>query len=103
MGVSPNDREAVCPTCGHQGMDCSGHPGHIELVVPLYNPLIIDILLKTLRMTCLKCHRLRIRQRIKEDYVILLELIRRDKITEAYEYYDINTEEEKRKFDKLEN
>ena len=100
MGVSPNDRDAECPTCGHKGLECSGHPGHIELIVPVYNPLIIDVLLKLLRMTCLKCHRLRIRPRIKDDYIILLELIRRDKIREAHDYYEINAEEEKRKYDK---
>jgi DNA-directed RNA polymerase I subunit RPA1 len=61
--------------------------------VPTYNPLIIDVLLKLLRMTCLHCHRFRIREKIKEDYVVLLELIRRDKITEAKQFYDINSEE----------
>ncbi|MBS1890042.1 MAG: hypothetical protein JST59_02015 [Actinobacteria bacterium] len=29
LGVSPNDRSAVCITCGHAGLDCSGHMGHI--------------------------------------------------------------------------
>lgn len=72
LGVSPNDRDAVCPTCGHKGLECSGHPGHIELIVPAYNPLIVDVLLKLLRMTCLYCHRFRIREKIKEDYIVLL-------------------------------
>jgi DNA-directed RNA polymerase beta' subunit len=70
-------------------------------VVPVYNPLIVDVLLKMLRMTCLHCHRFRIRPRIKEDYSIILDLLRRDKISEAYEFYEINTEEERRKLDKL--
>jgi DNA-directed RNA polymerase I subunit RPA1 len=100
--VSPNDRDSVCPTCGHKGLECSGHPGHIELIVPVYNPLVIDVLLKLLRMTCLHCHRFRIRHRIKEDYSVMLELIRRDKIALAYDFYDINTEEERRRLDKLE-
>lgn len=102
MGVSPNDRDSVCTTCGHRGLECSGHPGHIELVVPTYNPLIIDVLLKLLRMNCFYCHRFRIRERIKEDYVVLLELLRRDKISEAYEFFDINVEEERRKLERLE-
>jgi DNA-directed RNA polymerase beta' subunit len=29
LGVSPNDRDSICPTCGHKGLECSGHPGHI--------------------------------------------------------------------------
>ena len=102
MGVSPNERDVVCSTCGHRGLECSGHPGHIELIVPVYNPLIIDVLLKILRMTCFHCHRLRIRERIKEDYVVLLELLRKDRVSEAYEFYDINVEEERRKLEKIE-
>ena len=82
----------MCPTCGHKGLECSGHPGHIELVVPTYNPLVIDVLLKLLRMNCYHCNRLRIRPKIKDDYLILLELIRKDRINEAYEFYDINTD-----------
>jgi DNA-directed RNA polymerase beta' subunit len=70
-------------------------------VVPAYNPLVIDVLLKLLRMNCFHCHRFRIRERIKEDYVVMLELLRNDRISEAYEYMDINVEEEKRRFDKL--
>lgn len=31
----------------------------------------------------------------------MLELLRNDRIKEAYEYYDINVEEEKKKLDKL--
>ncbi len=72
------------------------------MVVPAYNPLVVDVLLKLLRMNCFHCHRFRIRERIKEDYVIMLELLRNDRIKEAYEYYDINVEEEKRKMDKME-
>jgi DNA-directed RNA polymerase beta' subunit len=67
------------------------------LVVPAYNPLVVDVLLKLLRMSCFYCHRFRIRERIKEDYVVLLELLRKDRIHEAYEYYEINVEEEKRR------
>jgi DNA-directed RNA polymerase beta' subunit len=90
LGVSPNERDAVCSTCGHKGLECSGHPGHIELVVPAYNPLVVDVLLKLLRMNCFYCHRFRIREKIKEDYVVMLELLRNDRIKETYEYYDIN-------------
>jgi len=87
----------VCSTCGHKGLECSGHPGHLELIVPVYNPLIINLLLKILRMTCFHCHRLRIRERIKEDYVVLLDLLRKDRINEAYQFYDINLEEERKR------
>lgn len=80
LGVSPNDRETTCETCGHVGLDCSGHPGHIELITPVYNPLVIDVLLRILKMTCLSCYRFRIRHRIKEDYAVMLQLLQKDKI-----------------------
>ncbi len=68
LGVSPNDRDVVCVTCGHEGMKCSGHPGHVELLLPVYNPMIIDVLLKLLRMNCFNCHRFRIKSIIKEEF-----------------------------------
>lgn len=80
LGVSPNDRDAVCQTCGHVGLECSGHPGHIDLILPTYNPLIIDTLMKILKMNCFDCHRFRIKPKIKEDYRIILLLLRKDKI-----------------------
>jgi hypothetical protein len=33
----------------------------------------------------------------------LLELLRKDRINDAYQFYDINLEEERRKLEKLEN
>lgn len=29
-----------CVTCGLPGAACAGHFGHIELAVPVYNPLV---------------------------------------------------------------
>ena len=83
LGVSPNDRDSICVTCGHAGMKCSGHAGHIELIVPAYNPMIIDVLLKLLRMTCFECHQFRIKQVIKEDFQVILLLIKHGLINEA--------------------
>lgn len=35
---------------------CPGHFGHIDLAVPVYNPLVFSVLFKLLRTTCLNCH-----------------------------------------------
>ena len=38
-----------CVTCGQEGLSCPGHIGHIELILPVYNPFLMDILLKLLK------------------------------------------------------
>ena len=40
LGLQPNDR-GDCETCGLGGTRCPGHFGHIELPVPVFNPLLL--------------------------------------------------------------
>ena len=40
LGLLPNDR-SECETCGLGSARCPGHFGHVELPVPVYNPLLI--------------------------------------------------------------
>jgi hypothetical protein len=58
--------------------------------------------MKILKMNCFDCHRFRIKPKIKEDYRIILLLLKKDKIKEAYNFYEINADEEKKRLDKLE-
>jgi DNA-directed RNA polymerase II subunit RPB1 len=44
-----------CATCKHTNKECPGHPGFIELALPVLNPLFIDYVKKTLRAVCLEC------------------------------------------------
>lgn len=44
-------------------VDCPGHSGHIELPVPVYNPLLFSELYRLLRAQCFNCHRLRVDRR----------------------------------------
>ncbi|KAL4558091.1 hypothetical protein LXL04_036287 [Taraxacum kok-saghyz] len=53
--LGPIDEQAPCKSCGQQSFQCSGHCGHIDLVSPLYNPLLFDILFTLLRRTCFFC------------------------------------------------
>ena len=53
-------------------------------------------------MNCFDCHRFRIKLKIKEDYRIILLLLKKDRIQEAYDYYEINADEEKKRLEKLE-
>ena len=59
MGVSPYDKLSRCVTCGQESLDCPGHLGHIELLLPVYNPFTVKILLKILRSKCFYCNKLR--------------------------------------------
>ncbi|XP_037093253.1 DNA-directed RNA polymerase I subunit RPA1-like [Pollicipes pollicipes] len=45
----------VCGTCSLNFLHCPGHIGHIELVVPVINPLFRSVALSLLSRTCLNC------------------------------------------------
>ncbi|KAI3404092.2 RPA190 [Candida oxycetoniae] len=47
----------VCTTCGLDEKFCPGHMGHIELPVPVYNPMFFNQLYILLRSSCLYCHK----------------------------------------------
>lgn len=46
-----------CATCKHNNKQCPGHPGFIDLAVPVLNSLFIEYVKKILRCVCLKCSR----------------------------------------------
>lgn len=50
----------LCTTCGLNEHHCPGHQGHIELPVPVFNPLFFNQMYLFLRASCLYCHRLRL-------------------------------------------
>jgi hypothetical protein len=49
-----------CETCGMNHFSCPGHPGHIELCVPVYHPLFFARLYKLMKSICLHCHKFRV-------------------------------------------
>nr|XP_039269358.1 DNA-directed RNA polymerase I subunit RPA1-like [Styela clava] len=53
----PPTRLDDCKTCGLGSSGCPGHLGHIELPIPIYQPVFFKTLLDLLRAMCLKCHR----------------------------------------------
>ena len=47
-----------CATCHRCNKECAGHPGYIELALPLFNSLFVDTYVKKiLRCVCLRCSR----------------------------------------------
>ena len=54
-GGSPQQQS--CPTCGRLVHDCTGHCGHIELVLPIYHPILLTDLLVLTQCICRNCFR----------------------------------------------
>jgi DNA-directed RNA polymerase I subunit RPA1 len=68
LGVQPHERGTRCVTCGQENLDCTGHVGHIELLLPVYNPYLVNQLMSLLRSKCYYCHKLRITKDRKKFY-----------------------------------
>uniref|UniRef100_A0A8D2N1Z1 DNA-directed RNA polymerase subunit n=1 Tax=Zonotrichia albicollis TaxID=44394 RepID=A0A8D2N1Z1_ZONAL len=58
LALGPPDSREVCATCMQNFSNCPGHFGHIELPLPVYNPLFFDKLYLLIRGSCLNCHML---------------------------------------------
>lgn len=43
LALGPPDSREVCATCMQNFSNCPGHFGHIELPLPVYNPLFFDV------------------------------------------------------------
>lgn len=92
MGTSAGNRSSTCPTCGQSGLACSGHLGHIELPLPVYNPLTMGKMLSLLKIQCFSCHRLRIRPALVKTYTSCLRLVKRGRTKEARELEELQLE-----------
>jgi len=82
MGPS-NAEGPPCITCAQRYLACPGHFGHIELCVPVYQPLLFGKLVELLRIKCLHCHRLTAAPRQLEVFKLKFQLLRRGRYSEA--------------------
>eukprot|EP00208_Stichococcus_sp_RCC1054_P004326 CAMPEP_0206143018 /NCGR_PEP_ID=MMETSP1473-20131121/19032_1 /ASSEMBLY_ACC=CAM_ASM_001109 /TAXON_ID=1461547 /ORGANISM="Stichococcus sp, Strain RCC1054" /LENGTH=1731 /DNA_ID=CAMNT_0053538243 /DNA_START=203 /DNA_END=5398 /DNA_ORIENTATION=- len=57
--LGPTEPHDTCATCGLRSLHCPGHFGHVELAVPVFNPLVFPMMFKLLRCTCLSCFHLK--------------------------------------------
>lgn len=60
--LGPCKRFEMCTTCGLSSFNCPGHYGHIELPVPVYHPMLIQVLYQLLSKFCFECHHFRLPQ-----------------------------------------
>ncbi|KAI9906876.1 hypothetical protein PsorP6_003606 [Peronosclerospora sorghi] len=57
--LGPVDFNMICPTCHQTQRECPGHLGHIELPVPVYNPVLFSQMFNILKRKCFTCHKFR--------------------------------------------
>jgi DNA-directed RNA polymerase I subunit RPA1 len=55
LALGPLDKNDICLTCGLDYLSCPGHFGHINLVLPVFNPVFFKELIKLMRMSCITC------------------------------------------------
>ncbi|XP_058072061.1 DNA-directed RNA polymerase I subunit 1 isoform X2 [Magnolia sinica] len=75
QALGPVDDGLPCKSCGQNALLCPGHCGHIDLVAPVYNPLLFRILHTLIRKACFFCHHFRLRREKVQAYASQLDLI----------------------------
>nr|XP_016497258.1 PREDICTED: DNA-directed RNA polymerase I subunit 1-like [Nicotiana tabacum] len=73
--MGPLSERSQCKSCGQGTVRCPGHCGHIELVSPVFNPLLFNMLHNLLQRTCFYCFHFRASKEEVEKCVSELELI----------------------------
>ncbi|KAH9297472.1 hypothetical protein KI387_029154, partial [Taxus chinensis] len=73
--LGPIDQYGSCITCGESALHCPGHCGHIELVLPVYNPLLFRFATKFMNYICIFCHHFKLERKMINKYARKLELI----------------------------
>ncbi|KAL2501697.1 nuclear RNA polymerase A1 [Forsythia ovata] len=73
--MGPLDENFACKSCGQRSYHCPGHCGHIDLVSPVYNPLLFNMLHNLLNKTCFHCFHFRSSRGEVENCVTQLEQI----------------------------
>ena len=73
-----------CTTCNLNQANCPGHPGHIQLPVPVYHPVFLDQTFRLLRAVCVYCKGFRLRPKDLHKYVCKLRLLQHGLIDEAH-------------------
>ena len=81
--MGPLDAHSRCATCRLQHAFCPGHCGKLELPVPVFNPLLLPVLLRLLKSTCLHCFHLRLPRDSAARTARALRLLRSNRVPDA--------------------
>ncbi|XP_077214537.1 nuclear RNA polymerase A1 [Tasmannia lanceolata] len=81
--LGPLDDSSPCKSCGQRSFHCPGHCGHIDLILPVYNPLLFRVLHGLIQQACFFCHHFRLERGKVQRYIAQLDLIRKGDIVGA--------------------
>jgi len=73
-----------CSTCKQNSVSCPGHFGHIELPCPVINPIFSTPIIHIIKMSCLSCHKLLLKQENIMLMAAQLTLIDNGQLTDAH-------------------
>ncbi|OJK04708.1 hypothetical protein ASPACDRAFT_74279 [Aspergillus aculeatus ATCC 16872] len=65
----------VCTTCRQSSWSCTGHSGHVELPVRVYNPTHFEQMYRLLKAQCVYCHRFQMSRFEINTYACKLRLL----------------------------
>ncbi|EIJ94277.1 hypothetical protein NEPAR06_1801 [Nematocida parisii] len=83
------DSGSPCGSCNLGYNRCLGHFGHIDLPLPVYNPMTYDVLTKVLKQACTVCYRFRMGKDESEGYTAQIKLARYGYEIEAAQVGDL--------------
>ncbi|XP_073968760.1 RNA polymerase I subunit RpI1 isoform X2 [Rhodnius prolixus] len=83
--LGPLDNKSICQTCSLNFVKCPGHLGHIELPLPVINPLYHKSVGNLLKISCLNCHKILIPNNVKSILLGQLKLLNAGLVAEAQE------------------
>ncbi|GLT39726.1 hypothetical protein SLA2020_139020 [Shorea laevis] len=95
--MGPLEDRAPCKTCGQTKLNCPGHCGHIDLVSPVYNPLMFTFLYNMLQRTCLFCYHFKADPEQVKRCVSQLELIAKGDVAGARKLDPVAGDKKKKK------
>ncbi|CAG9861401.1 unnamed protein product [Phyllotreta striolata] len=78
-----SDQGELCGTCNNTFTKCPGHFGHIELPLPVVNPLFHKFIGMILKMSCLNCFHIQLPTHMKKVLCIQMKLLNCGMVTEA--------------------
>ena len=78
----------LCATCRLRSTQCSGHCGHMDLPLPVYNPVLYDALRNILSRICFSCCRFIAKKEKVLQLPYQMKLLRLGYVAEALELDD---------------